>query len=64
MPGGEHSRHFDRLPVTSGLPREVDIITAGRRALTKIQASFRKAFHIIGNDDLRRVSFADSLQVF
>jgi hypothetical protein len=26
--------------------------------------SFRKAFHIIGNDNLRRVSFANGLQVF
>lgn len=25
---------------------------------------FRKAFHVVGDDDLRRVSFADSLQVF
>jgi hypothetical protein len=25
-----HSRHFDGLPMTSGLPPEADIVTAGR----------------------------------
>jgi hypothetical protein len=25
-----HSRHFDGLPMTSGLPLEADIVTAGR----------------------------------
>jgi hypothetical protein len=29
-----------------------------------LRGLFRKAFHIIGNDDLRRASFADGLQVF
>jgi hypothetical protein len=31
--------------------------------LVFVALSFRKAFHIIGNDNLRRVSFADGLQV-
>ena len=32
--------------------------------LVLVAFSFRKAFHIIGNDNLRRVSFADGLQIF
>jgi hypothetical protein len=29
-----------------------------------VAAGFISAFHIVGNDNLRRVSFADGLQVF
>ena len=40
-------------------------VNGGRASLCPpYQASFGKAFHIVSNDNLHRVSFADGLQVF
>jgi hypothetical protein len=38
-----HPRHFDGLPMTSGLPPEADIVTAGRH-VSKVQILLQKSF--------------------
>jgi hypothetical protein len=40
-----HSRHFDGLPMTSGLPLEADIVTAGRH-VSKVPIVLQKYFRV------------------
>jgi len=61
-----HSRHFDGLPVTSGLPLEADIVTAGRHVSKVPKPEVVTSLnHLVGTSDQReRYTEAERLGTF
>jgi len=51
MPATDHSRHFDGLPMISGLPPEADVVTGRAACLEDTNSGSRQFGHRVKSSD-------------